>query len=104
MEDKEFNYITAKCTGRLIDPQIYVNMGFYVDTGNDRMYLCELDRRKDGWELYIYHEHICCYLNSLSNYPENSKKISRFLKDSDDGKAIAMAIRNLCMKSKNIII
>ena len=104
MKDIEFRYKSQKYKGKIQEPEIYMNIGFYVVTEDDKAYLCQLEKKEEGWDLDIYYTGIYCHLSYLDNYQSNSRKISGLLGNSEDGSAIAKAIKEVYIKSKSIII
>ena len=93
-----------KITGKVLEPEIVINIGFWVDTGDDSAYLCELEKRVEGWDLYIYYEGLNCHLRYLDNLSHNSQKIIKLLDNRyNDGMAIAIAIKEIYQKSKGVI-
>lgn len=108
MKDIEFDYKSKrknkKINGKIIEPEIIVNIGFWVDTGNDNGYLCELEKREEGWDLYMPYEGVDCHLRYLDNLSHNSQKIIKLLGNRyNDGMAIAVAIKEIYQKSKGVI-
>lgn len=106
IKDMKFSYKnkTQKYTAKVIEPEIILRIGFWIDTGSDEAYLCELEKAYEGWELYIYYTGVNCHLNTLCNIQENSRKIARQLNNKyNDGTAIATALREVYNKSKDVM-
>lgn len=108
MKNIEFGYESkCKCkktTGKVSEAEIILNIGFWVETGDDRAYLCELEKRKEGWDLYIYYEGINCHFQYLENVAYNSQKIIKLLDNRyNDGMAIAVAIKEIYQQAKGVI-
>lgn len=108
MKNIDFDYTSKrkckKITGKVSEPEIILNIGFWVETGNNNAYLCELEKRKEGWDLYIYYEGINCHLQYLDNIAYNSQKIVKLLDNRhNDGMAIAVAIKEIYQQAKGVI-
>lgn len=108
MKEMVFEYKSKrkyqKLNGKISEAEIFVNMGFWVETGNDRVYLCELEKREEGWDLYIYYVGKSCHLRYLDNLSHNSQKIIKLLDNRyNDGMAIAAAVKEIYQKAKGVI-
>lgn len=108
MKDMDFDYRSKgkykKIKGKILGPEIVINIGFWIETGNDSAYLCELEKREEGWDLYIHYEGKDCHLRYLDNLSHNSQKIINLLDNRyNDGMAIAVAVKEIYQKVKGVI-